>query len=120
VLGISRKKARTKNGGKPGKVLFNLKLASSSQINLTSRENKGMRNNSTTNQPRIQQPNATQQNAAKKEQQRLSRLHLIAVQQEQEKSGRPRCNARLQTKELNKKWWNNGWPTGFPYAVAIL
>jgi hypothetical protein len=135
VLGISRKKAGTKNGGKPGKVLFNLKLASPSQINLTSRENKGTRkyvalhlnittnhmpSYSTTNQPQIQRPNATQKNAAKKERQRLLCLHLLAVQREQEKSGWPRRSPRLQTKELNNQWWNNGWPTDFPYAVAIL
>jgi hypothetical protein len=105
VLGIFWKKAGTKNGGKPGKVLFNLKLASSSQSNLTNRENKGARkyvalnqqnhpqsppsfnittnympSNSTTNQPQIQQPNSTQPNAAKKEQHHLLRLHLLAVQ----------------------------------------
>ncbi len=61
-----------------------------------------------------------ERNADKKERQRKLRLHLLAVQQEQEKSGRPRRSTRLQVKALNDQWTKNGWPADFPYAVAVL
>ncbi len=61
-----------------------------------------------------------ERNADKKEWQRKLRLHLLAVQQEQEKSGRPRRSACLQVKALNDQWTKNGWPADFPYAVAVL
>ncbi len=65
-------------------------------------------------------PPPAKRNADKKERQRKPCLHLLAVQREQEKSGRPRCSARLQVKALNDQWTKNGWPADFPYAVAVM
>ena len=61
-----------------------------------------------------------ERNADKKEWQRKLRLHLLAVQREQEKLRRPRRSACLQVKALNDQWTKNGWPADFPYAVAVL
>jgi hypothetical protein len=72
------------------------------------------------NQPCTSRLPSAERNTAKKERQRKLRLHLLAVQQEQENLGRPRCSACLQIKALNQRWLNNGWPADFPYAIAIL
>jgi hypothetical protein len=72
------------------------------------------------NQLRTSRLPPAKRNADKKERQWKLCLHLLAVQKEQEKLGRPRRSTCLQVKALNNQWTKNGWPADFPYAIAVL
>jgi hypothetical protein len=79
-----------------------------------------MRSYGPSDQLRMSRLPPAKRNADKKERQQKLRLHLLAVQREQEKLGWLRCSACLQVKALNDQWTKNGWPADFPYAVAVL